>query len=147
VDERRDRFEKKVAQLKERFRIEGWKGPFRYTPKQTDAKYPELPPHEPSWMVYMEKRGLVKDFHNPSAPKRRERVKFLIPETDMDKYSEELLALKLAIGVAGRAAHDSLDGTFLDDEVMVSPHSRLQVEDIAPLVLACLLTGAGEEDD
>jgi hypothetical protein len=143
VDIRRQLFEMKLTELAARFEINGWEGPFARTPEETtqqQAYQGQL--LNPRWEVWMQKQsGPTVDSRNPSKTGLPLRAALWFDESGTDIATVEGMAYRLAIAVAAREAHESLEWTRFDGALLIDPHEVSQVGRASEDVSEYLRTG------
>jgi hypothetical protein len=143
VDIRRQLFEMKLTELANRFEINGWEGPFARTPEETtqELAYQGLPV-KPRWEVWMQKHsGPTVDSRNPSRTGLPLRAALWFDEGGTDDATVEGMAYRLAIAVAAREAHESLEWTRFDGALLIDPHEASEVAPASEDVAEYLRTG------
>ena len=124
----------------------GWEGPFLLSPQDVeDLQRRNDLPIEPSWQIVVCQAA-------PDSRNRDDRtpggggVQAALQYADIDHLlntSTEAIVRKLALSIAGRAAHEALEWVTMNGELVVDPHgSKADMDEAADMVREYLGNGA-----
>jgi hypothetical protein len=131
VDIHEELIQMKFQELKKGFVARHWQSPVLMTPEDVAAFQRERGlPVEPSWTIYIEPSSQPLDSRNPGATGKIQAAIAFNTENIL-RLSVEEIAERLALSMAGRAAHEALEWIRFDDELVVDPHVPTNHAEIA----------------
>jgi hypothetical protein len=117
-----DNLDGKMRTFAAGFRVRGWEGPFYTRPPETVAYYARFGEQvAPVWELWCEQRG-VPNSRNPTQVGEPIRAAIRFDDRDLRNSAPNTIARRLAIAVAGRAAHECLEWTTFGRDLVVDPH-------------------------
>ncbi len=143
MDVGRELFEMQLYALAERFSIRGWEGVFVTTPEETAAQqvFQGQTPN-PRWEVWMQKEGHHSlDARHPSRKGVPLRAALWFDQNGADNATAESMAYRLAITVAAREAHETLEWARYDGHLLVDPHIAEEVDPASEAIAEYLRLG------
>jgi len=126
----------------------GWEGPFLFSPEQIAVFLEEHDvSDEPRWQIIFALE--TPDARNPNDPTRSGGVQAALAFPSLDDFlatPTDLLVRKMALSIAGRAAHEALEWVTMDGHLVVDPHgSAADMDGAAAYVREYLGNGATRE--
>ena len=134
-----------IQHLADRFSHPQWNGPMLSTPAETaQAQAANGQPIHPRWELWVQQSAL--NSRNPDAVNSGGVRAALAFDTADDLLATpvEGLAYRLAMAIAGQAAHEALEWVRLDGDLVIDPHGDLSaLQEAADGIVAYLETAGG----
>ena len=140
----------KWAQIEKGFKPgPGWEGPFLVSPQQVaDLQRRNGLPEEPCWQIVFAMSA--PDSRNPDdSTSDGGGVQAALAFGTLEELlntPNDVLVKKMALSIAGRAAHEALEWVTMDGQLVVDPHgSKADMDEAAEYVREYLGNGATED--
>jgi len=125
-DDERMAINAKFADLQRRFSARRWAGPILLDPEEAKRRYGAT---DGCWQLILQKAE-ENSRDDPDIFGGGFQAAINITTEQFLHWPVELIARRLALSVAGRAAHEALEWVRLDGELVLNPHtSRADVGD------------------